>query len=188
MRKLILFCTVVALLAACKPERGEVGPQGPAGAQGTQGVAGPAGPAGAAGPAGPQGAAGPQGPAGQNAAQPRIYDFTAGFGTGLFTTFQFPQPLDTYDFVLVYIDKDAKQYAALPFKSWAFTATGQNLVVLDLNFDHSPTMLYINSNTSNIPPAYTFKFRVVVMKGAAGGRLNLERYRDYQNLAADYNL
>ena len=179
MKKLLLFCTVLVLLAACKGEQGDVGPQGPAG---------PQGPIGAAGPQGPAGPAGPQGPIGQPGASPQIYDFTAGFDSGLFTSFDFPTTLDSTNFVLVYIRKDANLFSLLPFRSWAYTADGENMATLDLTFDYNPTILYINSNTNNVPQNYTFRYRVVVLKGTPGARLDMERYRDYANLKKDYNL
>ncbi|HEV7347303.1 hypothetical protein [Telluribacter sp.] len=191
MKKSLLFCVIVVLLAACKGEQGEVGPQGPAGPKGETGTAGPQGAQGTTGTQGPKGdtgTTGAQGPAGQDAAQPKVFDFTAAFAGELFTTFTFPKALDRYDFVLIYIQKDVDLYSALPFKSWAYTADGENLQNLDLSFEHNKEIVRINANKNDIPADYTFKYRIVVLKGAAGGRVNAERYRNYANLKLDYNL
>ena len=58
---------------------------------------------------------------------------------------------------------------------------------LDVTFSQYTYTIYFDNETS-VPPGASFWIRAVIMKGAKGGRLNMERYTDYENLKKDFNL
>lgn len=190
MKTIIYAILVVVIFAGCKGEKGDVGP---AGAQGATGSQGPTGPIGATGPVGPVGPAGPQGVAG---VQPSVYDFTAKFGTGLSSSVSYKMGtggLGTYDIVLVYMttnrDKDAGVIirSQLPYSgSILYEAVFISGTTFSAQYGTSGNV-YIDSKTTNFA-AIDFDFRAVILKGSKGGRIDLERYQNYENLKADFGL
>lgn len=184
MKNLLLIC-IVTLFIACKGEKGDVGPAGPQGEKGATGAVGTTGPAGPQGPVGATGPAGPQGVPGSTV-QPSVYDFTLDVSKAL-ASYSWPKQLGSYDIVLVYLKKSESFYTQLPFSGYSYTSDLKDFLKVDLNFDYSTLTLYINKE-GNLPTGATFLFRAVVLKGAKGGRLDLERYRDYNNLKADFGL
>lgn len=198
MKKLVLVIPFIAfvLLVGCK---GEVGPQGPTGekgstgatgatgATGPQGTTGTTGATGATGPAGPVGATGPAGAAGQNAAQPIYYDFTVDLSKAL-ASWTFPKPLEANDIVLAYImTNKGIGYNPLPFRGYAYTSDQKDFIKLDVTFSVYTYTLYFDNETS-VPPGASFWIRTVILKGAKGGRLAADKYRDYNELKKEFNL
>ncbi len=78
-------------------------------------------------------------------------------------------------------------FSPLPFRGFTYTAAQTDYLKLDASFAVYPTQLFFYNETI-IPPGSTFPVRVVILKGAKGGRINLERYQDYNKLKQDYNL
>lgn len=192
MKKLVLVvaCIAFTLLAGCK---GEVGPQGPAGEKGNTGATGPQGSTGATGPQGATGATGPAGPtgatgsAGQNAAQPIYYDFTVDLSKAL-ASWTFPKPLEANDIVLAYImTNKGIGYNPLPFRGYAYTSDQKDFIKLDVTFSVYTYTLYFDNETS-VPPGASFWIRTVILKGAKGGRLAVDKYRDYNELKKEFSL
>lgn len=189
MKNFFYAILVLGFLAGCQGKQGEVGPAGAKGDTGSQGVAGPQGPAGqpgATGPTGPAGPTGPQGTPGTSGTQPAVYDFTLDASKTL-ASYSWPKQLGVYDVVLVYIKKSESFYSALPFAGYSFTSDGKDFLKVNMNFDHSTFTLYIN-NDGLLPTGATFLYRAVVLRGSKGGRIDTERYRNYENLKADFNL
>lgn len=88
MKNLFYAVLMIALFAGCEGKQGEVGPAGPQGSPGATGTVGP------------------QGPAGQNAAAPKVYDFTMKFGKGMPTSETYKGltgKLGDYDFIICYV-------------------------------------------------------------------------------------
>ncbi|GAB3888664.1 hypothetical protein [Spirosoma agri] len=192
MKKLLLILSIVGVLAGCsKSEKGDPGPKGDTGATGATGATGPAGstgatgPTGAAGAAGPAGPQGPQGPAGTSAT-PAVYDFTEDLSKT--PSWDFPKALGDYDVVLTYIMRNKGiGYAPLPFSGYAYTSDQKDFIKLNISVTQYTYFLSFSNDTS-VPPGATFWMRAVVLKGAKGGRLDLARYQDYENLKKDFNL
>jgi hypothetical protein len=180
MKTLIfLAClSLSVLLVGCK---GEVGPQGPAGTNGTNGATG------ATGPTGSTGATGATGAPGQDAAQPAVYDLIVDLSVSA-PFFALPKTFGGYDIALAYMMANkGVGFSPLPFRGFTYTADQSEYLKLDASFAVYPTQIFFYNETI-IPPGSTFPMRVVILKGAKGGRINLERYQDYNNLKHDYNL
>ena len=180
--KIVIYAILVAtFFAGCKGEKGDVGPAGVQGATGAQGNAGATGPA---GPAGSQGVAGPQGQPGPSA---KYYDFV--FNLAEKTIWDFPKKLEANEMALTYIvaNTGGVGLSMLPFRGYAYTSDEKDFLKLDcytLQYDFFLSF----RNETTLPKGASFKFRTVVIKTVAGGRLNLERYQNYENLKADYGL
>lgn len=186
MKKSLLVFVLSAsiMLVSCKGDEGPTGPQGPSGTNGTNGSNGATGPVGATGPAGPTGTSGTPG---TNAAQPAVYDYTIDLSKAS-VSWDFPKALGNYDIALTYIMVNkGSGYTSLPYRSYAYTADQRDFIKLDAYvLEYSYFLAF--RNDASVPPGATFWMRTVVLKGAKGGRLDLARYQDYDNLKKDYNL
>lgn len=180
MKNYVFVTAIMLLLACCKGEKGDLGPQGPQGVQGERGATG------LQGPQGVQGPVGPQGPAGQNGAQPTVYDAAVDISSGQ-AFYYFKNKLGDYDIPLVYIKYSTCCYVQLPFDSYSDTQDGTQFLKLKSWFTYSEYFVSLRNET-NLPKGATFLFRFVILKGTKGGRLNLDRYRDYENLKKDFDL
>lgn len=179
MKTIIYAILVVVIFAGCKGEKGDVGPAGPQGATGEKGTVG---------------ATGPQGPAGQNAPLPKVYDFILRFGKGQpssSTYSKIPTP-GQYDYMLIYVTSSREISAGISIRNM-LPYNGGLLYESKFHFPASFVAsygtsgnIYIESN--NTYDAVDVDFRAVVIKGEKGGRLNLERYQNYENLKADFEL
>lgn len=174
MRKLLLLLTisVSVLLMNCKGEQGPAGPQGPAGSTGSAGATGPQGPIGVPG---------------KDASAPTIIDFTVDLSKPL-PQYDLAKKLDPLDIPIVYIlINKGSGYTMLPYRGFAYTADQKDFMRLDvyaINYE-SYLALY---NAFTLPPGSTFVFRAAIFKGAKGGRVDLSRYQNYENLKGDFNL
>lgn len=183
--KIVIYAVLMAVIfAGCKGEKGDVGPAGIQGATGEKGNTGAVGPA---GPAGTQGVAGPAGPQGQPGPSARYYDFV--FNLAEKQIWDFPKKLESNEMALTYIiaNTGGTGLAMLPFRGYAYTADEKDFLKLDcytLQYDFFLSF----RNETILPKGASFKFRTVVIKTVAGGRLNLERYQNYENLKSDFNL
>lgn len=196
IKPLLIITVLISLLSGCKGEKGDPGPQGATGQQGQVGATGAAGATGQTGATGPTGATGatgqtgpqgPTGPAGANAAQPIYYDFTIDLSKAL-PMYDLKTPLQANDIVLAYImTNKGSGYTPLPFRGYAYTADQKDFVKLDVTVSQYTYFLSFDNETS-VPLGASFWIRAVIMKGAKGGRLNMERYAAYENLKKDFNL
>jgi hypothetical protein len=78
-------------------------------------------------------------------------------------------------------------YSPLPYRGYTYTSDQKDFMKLDVTFDYYTYNIYLNNETS-VPTGATFWMRAVILKGAKGGRIDLSRYEDYENLKKDYNL
>jgi hypothetical protein len=188
MKKTLYFLCLVGLLSSCEGPQGDPGPagaKGEVGATGPQGPTGAAGPQGIQGPAGPTGPQGPAGPAGTSTNNVRYYDIQLDVTQAL-AGYQFKTPLAANELVFVFLQKTELFRTALPFEGYAYDIN-KNFLKVKLSYDYANYTLYVGNDTV-IPSGATFAFRIVVMKGVPGGRIDAARYNDYANLKADFNL
>lgn len=164
MKKLVYSLSVLFFLVSCSGKDGAVGPKGDAG------VAGPKGEAGTAG---------------ANESQAFTYDFNLDV-TKTLGGYQFKIPVDPQEFVLVFLRRNDSFYTAVPYAGYAFDVN-KSFLKVDFTYEFSSHTLYVDSKTI-LPAGSTFVFRAVVIKGAPGNRINMERYQNYENLKADFNL
>mgnify|MGYP003405025418 CR=1 FL=1 len=178
--KIVIYAVLMAVIfAGCKGEKGDVGPQG------SQGIAGEKGAV---------GATGPQGTPGQNATLPKVYDFALRFGKSQPSSATFSKigTLSQYDYILIYAttnrDKDlgVAIRSMLPYDGGLLYESKFYFPVAFKASYGTSGNVYIES--SNVFDAVDVDFRVVVIKGEKGGRINTERYHDYENLKADFGL
>ena len=175
LRKLAYPFLIAITIAACSGEKGD---PGPAGATGTQGA---------------KGETGATGPAGQNATATKYYDFTLGWSpsaANFWNYYQIKGGLKEDEIALVYL-KSKDFYFALPYYDYAYAADDvtREYVMLVHGYGTAVNSIAIkNEAIEDYKKAENFKFRAVILKGIPGGRLNIERYRDYANLKADFNL
>lgn len=184
MKTLIYAILVACFFLSCKGDQGAVGPQGPAGSTGAQGATGPQGPAGPQGVQGQQGVQGTQGVPGPSA---KYYDFV--FNLAEKQIWDFPKKLEANEMAITYIvaNTGGTGYSALPFRGYAYTSDEKDFLKLDcytLQYDFFLSF----RNETTLPKGATFKFRTVIVKTVAGGRVDFERYRDYENIKADFGL
>lgn len=171
------FALLITLfIASCKGEKGDMGP---------------------AGPQGPQGVSGAQGPAGNDLIAPKIYDFTFRFGKSMPTSATYskiPTP-GQYDFMVAYITTGKTTSGGvtaiirtpLPFRG-VILYDSKSYYPIDIEFSYGASgNVYINSY-GNTFDAVDIDFRVVVIKGSRGVRIDVDRYRNYENLKKDFNL
>ncbi|OJV19220.1 MAG: hypothetical protein BGO21_21235 [Dyadobacter sp. 50-39] len=170
MKHLFYPLIAILLLSGCSGKDGEPGPKGDTGAQGAQG---------------PKGDAGSPGKNGTNGSQAYTYDFNLDV-TKTLGGYQFETPIEPDEFVLVFLKKSEFFYTAVPYAGYAFDVNKAFLKV-DMTYEYGPHTLYVDSNTI-LPTGTTFVFRAVVIRGVPGGKLNLERYKDYANVKADFGL
>lgn len=78
-------------------------------------------------------------------------------------------------------------YSPLPYRGFAYTADQKDFIRLDTYFIAYDSFLSFRNDVS-VPPGASFLMRAVILKGAKGGRLNMERYQNYENLKKDFNL
>ncbi len=175
MERILYTMALSCILIACKGPQGETGGIGPSGAKGEAG------------------AVGAQGPAGQNATAPKYYDFTLGWSpsaANFWNYYQIQGGLKEDEIALVYL-KSKDFYFALPYYDYAYAADDvtREYVMLVHGYGTSANSIAIkNEAIEDYKKAENFKFRAVILKGIPGGRLNVERYRDYANLKKDFNL
>lgn len=160
----------ILLLSSCSGKDGEPGPAGPKGDSGTQG---------------PKGDKGDIGAPGANGSQAYTYDFNLDV-TKTLGGYQFAIPVDPQEFVLVFLKKSDSFYTAVPYAGYAFDVN-KSFLKVDMTYEYSAYTLYVDSKTV-LPAGATFVFRAVVIKGTPGKRLNMERYKDYDNVKADFGL
>lgn len=167
-----LFYPLIALLllSGCSGKDGEPGPKGDTGAQGSQG---------------PKGDAGAPGKNGTNGSQAYTYDFNLDV-TKLLEGYEFKTPIESDEFVLLFLKRSDLFYTAVPYAGYAYDVNKAFLKV-DLTYEYAEHKLYVDSKTT-LPAGATFVFRAVVMRGVPGGRLDLDRYKDYANVKADFGL
>lgn len=167
MKNIIYSIAISVLLFGCS------------GKDGKDGSIGPKGDVGASGPKGDKGEAG------SNTSQAYLYDFNLDV-TKTLGGYEFDIPIEPDEFVLVFLKKNDSFYTAVPYAGYAFDVN-KSFLKVDLTYEYSSFTLYVDSKTT-LPAGATFVFRAVVIKGAPGQRLNLERYKDYENVKADFEL
>ncbi|GAB3164728.1 collagen-like triple helix repeat-containing protein [Telluribacter humicola] len=167
---------IVLIVSSCK---------GPAGEDGKDGAPGPMGPKGETGATGPRGPAGAAGQNGQNGTTAKYYDFQLDVTEAL-GGHRFKTEVANDEMVFVYLQKSQYFRVLLPYSGYAFDVN-KSFLRVDMNYEYSDLTLYVDNETT-IPSGTTFTFRAVVIKASPGARLNVERYQDYNNLKADFNL
>lgn len=174
MKKILYLLLLTTLFLNCKGPQGDPGPSGEKGETGAVG------------------ATGAQGTPGQNAAQPKYYDFTLTWSPSASTQWSYykmAQPFKNDDIVFIFL-KSRTFYFALPYYEYArATDDGEAYVMLTHAYGTSENSIGVrNEAVTDYKKSQTFAFRAVVMKAVPGGRLDMERYQDYANLKADFNL
>jgi hypothetical protein len=173
MKKLFYAFAVSAILFGCSGQDGKDGDPGPKGDKGETGTTGATGPA------------GPKGEPAANTSQAYTYDFNLDV-TKTLGGYAFKIPVDPQEFVLVFLRKNDNFYTAVPYAGYAFDVN-KNFLKVDMTYEYSSFTLYVDSKTV-LPAGATFVFRAVVIKGTPGKRLNMERYKDYENVKSDFGL
>lgn len=161
---------VILLLSGCSGKDGEPGPKGDTGDKGATGTQGPKG---------------DKGDPGENTSEAYTYDFNLDV-TKTLGGYKFAIPVDPQEFVLVFLRKNELFYTAVPYAGYAYDVN-KSFLKVDFTYEYSANTLYVDSKTV-LPAGATFVFRAVVIKGTPGKRLNMERYKDYKKVKADFGL
>jgi hypothetical protein len=165
--RIIYYLFLFLMIASCSGKEGAVGPKGD---KGDTGATGPKG---------------DTGKAGDNGSQAYIYDFTTDVSV-ILNGYEFDEPIADNEFVFVFLKRTSSSYTALPYNGYAYDVN-KKFTRVNFGFEYYRYSLYID-DFGDLPSGSVFAFRAVFMKGIPDGRLNAERYRDYNNLKADFNL
>ena len=184
MKKNILLLIFASIIFSCKGPAGKDGLPGPAGANGKDGANGATGPAGATGATGPAG----------TASKARYYDFTIAFpeNTPAATT---NFTIKDYDFSkempFVYLVGSVLVKQLPLYDESVFDINGEinNVEMLCTSATGTTGSLYFSEWNYLDNPATSYKFRVVLVPIAPGGKVNAEAPRiPYEDLSKKYQL